>query len=111
MSKTSMYDRLFANFSLGQVVYHQDLEYRGVIVDVDPMFLGDAEIAECAVGGDEPLDRPWYHVLGDGKEHVTYVSESSLRADDSGEPVTNPALGLFFKGYEGDHYVPRRFAN
>ena len=106
-----MQERMFARFSLGQVVYHRDLEYRGVIIDVDPMFLGDGKTASRAVGDDEPLDRPWYHVLGDGKEHVTYVSESSLSADDSGEPVTHPSLALFFKGYEGDHYVPRRIAN
>ncbi len=106
-----MRDRMFAKFSLGQVVYHRDMNYRGVIVDVDPMFLGDGETASRAVSEDEPLDRPWYHVLGDGKEHVTYVSENSLSADQSGEPVVHPSLMLFFKAYEGDHYVPRRVAN
>jgi len=106
-----MQDRMFARFSLGQVVHHREMGYRGVIVDVDPMFLGDAETAAKAVGEDEPLDRPWYHVLGDGKEHVTYVSENSLSADASGEPVTHPSLMLFFKSFEGDHYVPRRVAN
>lgn len=106
-----MTNRLFARFSLGQVVYHRDMKYRGVIVDVDPMFLGDGDTATRAVGEDEPLDRPWYHVLGDGKEHVTYVSESRLTADGTGEPLSHPSLGLFFKGYEGDHYVPRRIAN
>ena len=106
-----MQERKFAKFSLGQVIYHREMKYRGVIVDVDPIFLGDGETASRAVGEDEPLDRPWYHVLGDGKNHVTYVSESSLSADASGEPVVNQALMLFFKGYEGDHYVPRRVAN
>jgi heat shock protein HspQ len=106
-----MRDKILANFSLGQVVYHRDLEYRGVIIDVDPMFLGDGDTASRAVGGDQPLDRPWYHVLGVGKEHVTYVSENNLTADESGEPVSHPSLGLFFKGYEGDHYVPRRITN
>ena len=106
-----MQDRMFAKFSLGQMVHHRDMGYRGVIVDVDPMFLGDAETIANAVGMDEPLDQPWYHVLGDGKEHVTYVSEGRLRADDSGEPVTHPSLTLFFKSFEGDHYVPRRIAN
>jgi heat shock protein HspQ len=101
---------MFAKFSLGQVVHHREMGYRGVIVDVDPMFLGDAQTALHAVG-DEPLDRPWYHVLGDGKEHVTYVSENSLHADASGEPVTHPSLMLLFKAHEGDHYVPRRIAN
>lgn len=106
-----MPDRMFARFSLGQVVNHRDMGYRGVIVDVDPTFLGDAETAANAVGEDEPLDRPWYHLLGDGREHVTYVSENSLSADDSGEPVTHPSLTLFFKSFEGDHYIPRRVVN
>lgn len=106
-----MQDRVFAKFSLGQVVYHREMGYRGVIIDVDPMFLGPSETAARAVGEAEPLDRPWYHVLGDGKEHVTYVSENSLTADGSGEPVAHPSLALFFTRFEGDHYVPRRAAN
>jgi len=106
-----MPNRMFANFSLGQVVYHRELKYRGVIVDVDPVFLGDGVTAARAVGEDQPLNRLWYHVLGDGKEHVTYVSENSLSADESGEPLVHRSLMLFFTGYEGDHYVPRRVAN
>ena len=103
--------RNFAKFMLGQVVYHREMEYRGVIVDVDPIFLGDGAMAAEAVSDDEPLDAPWYHVLVSGNDHVTYVSESSLRADDTGEPITHPSLTLFFSGYEDDHYVPRRHAN
>jgi len=102
---------MFARFSLGQVVHHRDLDYRGVIVDVDPVFLGDGETAAQAVSENEPLDRPWYHVLVNGREHATYVSESSLLADESGEPVRHPSLTLFFEDFEGDHYVPRRLAN
>lgn len=103
--------RTFANFSLGQVVHHEELDYRGVIVDVDPVFLGDGEAAAQAVRADEPLDRPWYHVLVNGREYVTYVSECALIADDSGEPVRHPSLNLFFAGFDGGHYVPRRLAN
>lgn len=106
-----MEHKMFAKFSLGQVVHHEDLDYRGVIIDVDPMFLGGGEAAAQAVGEDEPLDRPWYHILINGREHVTYVSESALTADESGEPVMHPSLTLFFKSFEGDHYIPRRLAN
>lgn len=106
-----MAERQFAKFSLGQVVWHREMEYRGVIVDVDPMFLGDSETASRAVSEDEPLDGPWYHVLGHRKQHVTYVSETSLAADRSGEPVKHPSLPLFFKGQDGDYYVPRRITN
>jgi heat shock protein HspQ len=102
---------MFAQFSLGQVVHHRELDYRGVIVDVDPMFLGDGETAALAVKEDEPLELPWYHVLVNGRDYVTYVCETSLTADESGEPVVNPSLGLFFTSFEGDHYTPRRLAN
>ena len=100
-----------ARFVLGKVVHHREFDYRGVVVDVDPMFLGDGETAARAVSEDEPLDGPWYHVLVSGKEYVTYVSEKSLRADDSGKPVDHPSLTLFFTGFEDDHYVPRRRIN
>ncbi|UCH75673.1 MAG: heat shock protein HspQ [Rhodospirillales bacterium] len=106
-----MADRMFAEFSLGQIVHHVELGYRGVIVDVDPMFLGDCETAALAVSDDEPLERPWYHVLADGRDHVTYVCETMLTADDSGKPVTHPSLSLFFTSFEGSHYTPRRVAN
>ncbi len=100
-----------AKFSLGQVVHNAELDYRGVIIDVDPMFFGDAGTAAVAVGEDEPLDRPWYHVLADGRDHVTYVSEASIEADDTGMPITHPSLPLFFTDFRGDHYVPRRQIN
>ena len=106
-----MASRMFAEFSLGQVVHHRELDYRGVIIDVDPMFLGDGETAALAVSEDEPLERPWYHVLADGRSHVTYVCETMLTPDESGEPVQHPSLGLFFTSFDGSHYTPRRFAN
>lgn len=103
--------KIEAKFRLGQVIHNAEMDYRGVILDVDPMFFGGAEIAEQAVADDEPLDRPWYHVLADGREHVTYVSEASLKPDDTGEPVCHPSLRLFFTEFLGDHYVPRRRVN
>ena len=102
---------MFAKFSLGQVVHHRDQDYRGVILDVDPMFLCGGEAAGQLAGEGEPLDRPWYHVLINGREHVTYVSESSLSVDDSGEPVNHRSLALYFTDFDGEHYTPRRLVN
>ncbi len=106
-----MYREMIAKFAPGQVIQHRGRDYRGVIVDVDPVFYGDGDIAAQAVGENEPLDRPWYHVLVNGHEYVTYVSEASIEADDTGRPVIHPSLTLFFAGFEGNHYVPRRRAN
>lgn len=100
-----------AKFTLGQVVHHQELDCHAVIIDVDPVFLGDGEVASTMVRNGEPLDRPWYHVLINGREHVSYVSENSIEPDDSGAPIAHPAVDLFFCEFRGDHYVPRRRVN
>lgn len=100
-----------AKFTLGQVVHHQELDCRAVIVDVDPMFLGDGETASMMIGEGKPLDRPWYHVLINGREHVSYVSESAIEPDESGTPIMHPSVDLFFREFRNDHYVPRRPVN
>lgn len=98
-------------FALGQVVHHQELGCHAVIIDVDPIFLGDGETASTMVRKGEPLDRPWYHVLINGREHVSYVSEASIEPDPSGAPIAHPAVDLFFREFRDDHYVPRRPVN
>lgn len=100
-----------AKFAPGQVVHHQELDCRAVIIDVDPMFLGDGKAASTMARKGEPLDRPWYHVLINGREHVSYVSETSITPDGSGTPITHPSVDLFFREFHGDHYIPRRPVN
>ena len=45
-------------------------------------------------------DQPWYHVLVDGSQQVTYVAESNLKHDQTGKPVVHGMLNLFFSGYD-----------
>ncbi|MDP6934332.1 MAG: heat shock protein HspQ, partial [Myxococcota bacterium] len=49
-------------------------------------------------------DRPWYHVLVDGSEHTTYVSERNLEPDASCQPVSHPLLGLHFDEFRNGRY-------
>ncbi|HKJ95171.1 MAG TPA: heat shock protein HspQ [Gammaproteobacteria bacterium] len=96
------------NFSIGQVVHHVKYDYRGVIVDVDPVFSGTEEWYEFMARSRPPKGAPWYHVLVDGADHSTYVAEQHLEADDTGAQITHPALGRYFDLFVNGRYLSRR---
>ena len=91
-------------FSIGQLVHHRLFGYRGVIVDVDPFFLGSEEWYEHVAKSKPPKDQPWYHVLvhdGDGR---TYVAQRNLEEDSSREPINHQELSSFFSGFHNGRY-------
>ncbi|MDH3980871.1 MAG: heat shock protein HspQ [Gammaproteobacteria bacterium] len=100
-----------ARFSIGQCIQHRLFDYRGVIVDVDPEFLGTDEWYEQVARSRPPRDEPWYHVLVHDSGHETYVAECNLRQDDSNEPVNHPLLHEFLHGFERGHYQSNRHIN
>jgi heat shock protein HspQ len=85
-----------AKFAIGQLVRHKLFHYRGVIVDVDPVFQGSDAWYERMAQSRPPKDHPWYHVLVDNADYETYVAEKNLSPDTSGNPIKHPAIGLFF---------------
>jgi heat shock protein HspQ len=91
-------------FSIGQIIHHRKYDYRGVIVDVDPVFQGSQAWYEQMAVSLPPKDKPWYHVLVDGGEHSTYVAEQHLEPDSSGHQVSHPALGQFFTSFARGRY-------
>jgi len=100
-----------AEFSVGQVVHHKRFDYRGVIVDVDPIFQGTEEWYQQVALSRPPKDRPWYHVLVHASENQTYVAERHLEPDDSGEPVRHPDVSSFFSEYRDGVYLTHRATN
>ncbi len=100
-----------ANFHVGQLVQHRLFDYRGVVFDVDPEFLGSEEWYEGMARTRPPKDQPWYHVLVHNAVHTTYVAERNLRPDQSDEPIMHPDTEALFAGFEGGRYVPRRTVN
>lgn len=97
-----------AAFGIGQVIRHRRFDYRGVIVDVDPFFQSTDEWYETMAQSRPPKDRPWYHVLVHGAQHMTYVAERNLEEDDTGRPVSHPMLGEYFQEFaEGCYRSPR----
>ncbi len=101
-----------AKFSIGQIVRHNQLGYRGVIVDADPLFGSTDELYEAVAANDPPpKDEPWYHLLVDAGEVQAYVPEQDLQNDWAGEPINHPYLDVFFSGFDNDHYVSRQAVN
>ncbi len=96
-----------AKFAIGSVVHHLRFDYRGVVYDVDPVFLGTDEWYEQVARSRPPKDKPWYRVLVHRGMHETYVAERHLERDDSGEPIVHPAVDSVFERFENGVYVPR----
>jgi heat shock protein HspQ len=94
-----------AQFAPGQLVHHRRFDYRGVVADVDAEFSLDEAWYERNAVTRPPRDRPWYHVLVDGSDAVTYVAERNLERDASDAPVEHPLVGRFFTEFRDGAYV------
>ena len=96
-----------ARFSIGDVVRHRLLDFRGVIFDVDPVFANTEEWYESIPAAVRPAkDQPFYHLLAENAEssYVAYVSQQNLLLDDSEEPIDHPAIEGLFTDYADGRY-------
>jgi len=100
-----------ARFYIGQVVHHVKFEYRGVIIDVDAQFRGSDDWYRQVARSRPPKDKPWYHILVDNADHMTYVAERHLEVDDSQRPVNHPYVAKIFGNFSGGHYTRRGRVN
>jgi heat shock protein HspQ len=106
-----MSNSVTAKFAPGDLVTHNLFEYRGVVIDLDPHFLGSVEWYENVAKSKPPKDRPWYHVLVDGGDIRTYVAERNLQSDPSGQPINHPDIDSHFSRLGAGGYVSRRREN
>ena len=91
-------------YDLGAVITHRLYHYRGVIVSVDL----------CCMAGQtwynsnktQPSrDQPWYHILvHDSGGLSTYVAQSNLKEDASGQPVSHPRIKCYFSRFQDGRY-------
>jgi heat shock protein HspQ len=93
-----------ARFGPGQLVHHKRFDYRGVVIDVDPVFSGSDDWYEQVARSRPPKDAPWYHVLVHGASHSTYVAERHLEEDSEGTPIDHPLVGHFFAAFREGRY-------
>ena len=91
------------NFSPGDLVQHRRYGYRGVVVDYDLEFQGK-ESWYRSNRTQPDKNQPWYNVLVDETDKVTYAAQTSLEADHDGEQVLHPLVPVFFSGFERGCY-------
>ncbi|MBF0148084.1 MAG: heat shock protein HspQ [Magnetococcales bacterium] len=96
-----------AKFSIGQIIQHNLFDYRGVIVDIDPMYQKDDAWYDRMARTRPPRDQPWYQILVHESDSETYVAERNLSPDNSAEPVENPRLAAYFRSFSHGRYIPR----
>jgi len=102
---------LKANFFIGQLVRHKLYDYRGVIIDVDPEYIGGDEWYDNVALSCPPKDKPWYHLLVHESVHHTYVAERNLATDTEFDPIDHPEVEEYFIEFKDGLYVPRKDTN
>ena len=94
-------------YSLGQVVKHKFLDFRGVIYDVDPEFNNTEEWYQSIPSEIRPIkEQPFYHVFAENDQvfYSAYVSQQNLLVDDSKVPVEHPDVSDYFGEFNGQSY-------
>ena len=104
-----MQDLVEAKFSIGDVVKHIFLNFRGVIFDLDPTFNNTEEWYNAIPKDFRPKkDQPFYHLFAENEEifYIAYVSEQNLNIDISGIPANHPDISKIFSHFNGTSYIP-----
>ncbi len=97
-----------ARYSVGAVVRHKIHGFRGIVVDIDPVFNATEEWWLSIPAENRPCkDQPFYHLLAenDQTEYKAYVSEQNLIPDTSGAPLRHPQVIELFE-ISGQSYKP-----
>lgn len=93
-----------AKFGLGQIVRHRDAAFRGVVIDVDPVYAG----APGETGEITP-DQPFYQVLAIGPDggFIAYAAEVALEEDPELTALTPEAESRWFSIDARGRHAPR----
>ena len=106
-----MNNELSAKFSIGDVIHHNKFDYRGVIIDVDPVYSGSDEWYDEVARSRPPKDKPWYHVIVEGNSEQTYVAERHLEPDYSQGPIDHPLVEIIFSEFKDGRYSLKESSN
>lgn len=97
-----------AKFRIGQLINNNRFNYRGVIVDVDPVFSGSEEWYQQLAVNVQAKNQPWYHVLVDQAYYTTYVAESYLDATLNHTPIDHPMINQHFSRFDNGIYIKEK---
>lgn len=97
-----------AEYSLGQVVRHRFLDFRGVIFDVDPEFNNTEEWYQAIPSQFRPArEQPFYHLFAENEDafYTAYASQQNLVPDDEKMPINHPDIDKYFTGFANGIYL------
>ena len=94
-------DRNSQSFKTGDIINHKIYGYRGVIVHQHSTFKGKDEWY-LSNQSQPSKNQPWYFVLVDEIQQVTYVAESNLTLDQCEKQVDHAMINLFFSEYDNE---------
>ena len=104
-----------AKFSIGQIVRHRIFQFRGVIFDVDPVFMNTDEWYQSIPESVRPhKDQPFYHLLAENDDttYIAYVSQQNLLPDETGDPCNHPKVNELFDDLrDGQYHLRQRIHN
>ncbi len=102
-----MKDIIETQYSIGQVVKHKFLDFRGVIYDVDPEFNNTEEWYQSIPSSIRPKkEQPFYHVFAENDQvfYSAYVYQHNMLIDNSKTPIEHPDVSVFFGEFDGQSY-------
>ena len=100
-----------AKFSIGNIVKHKYLNFRGVIFDLDPEFSNSEEWYNSIPEKIRPRkNQPFYHLFAENEDifYLAYVSEQNLVIDESKGPCNHPDIKKMFSDFNGEIYLPHK---
>jgi heat shock protein HspQ len=93
-----------AKFGLGHLIKHRLFDYRGVIVDIDPVFMGTEVWYQKVAKSQPPKNKPWYKILVNDSLNETYVAEQNLQIDESLDSINHPLVATYFDEFNNGIY-------
>ena len=93
-----------AKFNIGDLVIHKRIRYRAIVIDVDPLFQASGNYNPQASSREFATRNPWYRLLVDDSNQMTYVEECMLIEDPSAQPINNPQLLNYLVEQEGNYH-------
>ena len=100
-----------AKYSIGNIVKHKYLNFRGVIFDLDPEFSNSEEWYNSIPEKIRPRkNQPFYHLFAENEDifYLAYVSEQNLVIDESNGPCNHPDIKKMFSDFNGEIYLPHK---
>ncbi|MCW8964712.1 MAG: heat shock protein HspQ [Gammaproteobacteria bacterium] len=97
-----------AKFSIGQIIQHKLFGYRGVIFEIDPVFMLSDEWYQQVAKSRPPREEPWYHIMVDNALHTTYVAQQNLDTTKDLQPIDHPDIDELLGSYDNGQYHIRK---